>query len=59
MSVRTEVVSKAEWDAARMALLAKEETRQGAPAGLPQDRVGSWTRRSDEYTPKQLVGGRS
>jgi predicted dithiol-disulfide oxidoreductase (DUF899 family) len=36
----------------------RQETRQDAPAGVPQDRAGSWTRRSDEYTPEQLAGGR-
>jgi hypothetical protein len=25
----------------------------------PQDRTGSWVRRHDEYTPRELAGGRS
>jgi hypothetical protein len=25
----------------------------------PQDRAGSWVRRHDEYTPRELAGGRS
>jgi predicted dithiol-disulfide oxidoreductase (DUF899 family) len=37
----------------------RQETWQDAPAGVPQDRAGSWTRRSDEYTHSQLAGGRS
>lgn len=31
--------------------------RQDAPAGVPQDRTGSWVRRSDEHTPEELAGG--
>ena len=37
----------------------RQETWQDAPADVPQDRAGSWTRRGDEYTPEQLAGGRS
>ncbi len=37
----------------------RQETWQDAPAGVPQDEgPGSWWRRSDEYTPEQLAGGR-
>jgi predicted dithiol-disulfide oxidoreductase (DUF899 family) len=37
----------------------RQETWQDAPAGVPQDRTGSWVRRSDEYTPEELAGGRA
>ena len=37
----------------------RQETWQDAPAGVPQDRAGSWTRRSDQYTPEELAGGRT
>jgi predicted dithiol-disulfide oxidoreductase (DUF899 family) len=37
----------------------RQEEWQDAPAGVPQDPTGSWTRRSDEYTPEELAGGRS
>jgi predicted dithiol-disulfide oxidoreductase (DUF899 family) len=37
----------------------RQETWQDAPAGVPQDRTGSWVRRSDEYTPEELAGGRT
>jgi predicted dithiol-disulfide oxidoreductase (DUF899 family) len=66
----TEVVSRAEWDVAREALLANEKKltrardalaaeRRRLPMGRTQDRTGSWTRRSDEYTPDELAGGRA
>ena len=35
------------------------EEWQDAPEGVPQDRTGSWVRRSDEYTTDELTGGRS
>lgn len=62
MSVRTTVVSKALasiWALLDITPFGRQETWQDASAGLPQDRAGSWTRRSDEYTPRQLAGGRS
>jgi predicted dithiol-disulfide oxidoreductase (DUF899 family) len=37
----------------------RQEEWQDAPAGVPQDPTGSWTRRSDEHTPEELAGGRS
>jgi predicted dithiol-disulfide oxidoreductase (DUF899 family) len=37
----------------------RQETFQDAPDGVPQDRTGSWVRRSDEYSPDELAGGRA
>jgi len=37
----------------------RQEEWQDAPAGVPQDRTGSWTRRHDEYSPEALAGGRT
>lgn len=37
----------------------RQEEFQEAPAGVPQDRSGSWVRRRDEYTIEELAGGRS
>ena len=37
----------------------RQEEFQDAPAGVPQDRTGSWQRRHDEYTPEELAGGRA
>jgi predicted dithiol-disulfide oxidoreductase (DUF899 family) len=37
----------------------RQETWQDAPEGVPQDRTGSWVRRSDEYTADELAGGRA
>ena len=45
MATPTPVVTGQEW--------------QDAPEGVPQDRTGSWVRRSDEYTTDELTGGRS
>ena len=37
----------------------RQEEWQEAPEGVPQDRIGSWTRRHDEYSPEELAGGRT
>jgi predicted dithiol-disulfide oxidoreductase (DUF899 family) len=37
----------------------RQETFQDAPDGVPQDRTGSWVRRSDEYSPDEVAGGRA
>jgi hypothetical protein len=58
------VGTREEWNRERGALLyitpfGRQEEWQDAPAGVPQDPTGSWTRRSDEYTHEELAGGRS
>jgi predicted dithiol-disulfide oxidoreductase (DUF899 family) len=37
----------------------RQEQRQDAPEGVPQDPTGSWVRRSDEYTTDELAAGRT
>ena len=37
----------------------RQEEWQEAPEGVPQDRIGSWTRRHDEYSAEELAGGRT
>ncbi len=37
----------------------RQEQWQGAPEGVPQDRTGSWMRRSDEYTTDELAARRT
>lgn len=37
----------------------RQEEWQDAPDGISQDRAGSWMRRSDDYSPEELAGGRA
>jgi predicted dithiol-disulfide oxidoreductase (DUF899 family) len=46
------------WGLLGITPLGRQEDWQDAPAGVPQDRTGSWTRRHDEYSPEALAGGR-
>jgi predicted dithiol-disulfide oxidoreductase (DUF899 family) len=46
------------WGLLDITPFGRQENWQDAPEGVPQDRTGSWTRRSDEYTPEELAGGR-
>jgi predicted dithiol-disulfide oxidoreductase (DUF899 family) len=47
------------WGLLDITPFGRQEDWQEAPDGVPQDRTGSWTRRSDEYTPGDLAGGRT
>jgi predicted dithiol-disulfide oxidoreductase (DUF899 family) len=46
------------WGLLDITPFARQEAWQDAPEGVPQDRTGSWTRRSGEYTTDELAGGR-
>jgi predicted dithiol-disulfide oxidoreductase (DUF899 family) len=48
MTIPTTVACEQEWNAQREALLVKEKAL-----------TGSWVRRTDEYTPGELAGGRT
>lgn len=47
------------WGLLDITPFGRQEEWQDAPAGVPQDRTGSWTRRHDKYTAEELAGGRT
>lgn len=47
------------WGLLDITPFGRQEEWQDAPAGVPQDHTGSWVRRSDEYAPGELAGGRA
>jgi predicted dithiol-disulfide oxidoreductase (DUF899 family) len=47
------------WGLLDITPFGRQEVWQEAPQGVPQDRTGSWTRRSDEYSSGDLAGGRT
>jgi predicted dithiol-disulfide oxidoreductase (DUF899 family) len=47
------------WGLLDITPFGRQEESQDGPKGLPQQRTGPWVRRRDEYTPRELAGGRS
>jgi predicted dithiol-disulfide oxidoreductase (DUF899 family) len=47
------------WGLLDITPFGRQEEWQDAPEGVRQQQTGSWVRRHDEYTPRELAGGRS
>jgi predicted dithiol-disulfide oxidoreductase (DUF899 family) len=45
------------WGLLDITPFGRQEEWQDAPAGVPQDPTGSWTRRHEEYPPEELREG--